>query len=143
MKDNYEITINEIQNRDCHLCGRCHNAEPSKCAKVADVHKKDIADYEFITNGYQVFDDFGKSNIFVVKSCKNFVPMADAHQTKKQAAKLRRLRGQIACGYFETCTPDEAYLLQVELFERGHLHINEKYLPNEKTINAIKQRVRK
>lgn len=141
MKDSYTVTINEIQNKNCHLCGYCHNAQPSMCAKVADVHKKNIKDYDFITEGYQTFDESGKCDTFVVEKCENFVPMSN--DNKKKVKAFKRLKGQIACGYFQTSTPDEAYLLQVELFERGHLDINKKYLPDEKTLRAIRQRVRK
>ena len=133
----------ESRNSNCHLCAKCHNAQPSMCVKVADEHKKDLIDYDFITEGYQSFNEFGDSDVLVVEKCKNFVPMSDYGKQKKQLAEYKKLKGQIACGYFGTTTPEEAYLLQVELFNRGHLHINKGYLPDEKTLKAIRQRVRK
>lgn len=140
-KDSNEIDNNKMN--DCHLCGKCHNVQPSMCAKVADVHKKCLANYDFITDGYQSFDELGESDVFVVEKCENFVPMSDFGKSKKKLNEYKKLKGQLACGYFDTCTPDEAYLLQVELFERGHLKINEANLPSEKTLRTIRQRVRK
>ncbi len=134
---------NKSKRENCHLCAKCHNAEPNMCSKIADEHKKDLIDYDFITDGYQTFDESGESDIFVVKKCENFVPMSNLGPSKKQAAKYKKLKGQLACGYFDVATPDEAYLLQAELFERGHLDINKDYLPSERTLNAIRQRVRK
>ena len=137
-------TVNDkILDKDCHLCGRCHNAEPKMCNKVADVHKKSLTDYDFITKGYQSFDENGESDILIVEKCEDYVPMSDFGKTKKQLAEYKKLKRQIACAYFDTATPEEAYLLQVEMFERGHLDINEKYLPNEKTVQLMKQRIQK
>ena len=141
--DHVEPAYDKSKCKNPHLCAKCHNAEPNMCSKIADEHKKDLIDYDFITEGYQTFDESGESDVLVVEKCKNFVPMKNYGKPKKQLAAYKKLKGQLACGYFDVATPDEAYLLQVELFERGHLNINKDYLPSEKTLNAIRQRIRK
>ena len=44
-----DIVEAKTQDKECHLCGKCLNAEPNKCLKVKDVLKKSINDYDFIT----------------------------------------------------------------------------------------------
>ncbi|MBQ6546869.1 MAG: hypothetical protein IJL74_02595 [Bacilli bacterium] len=138
-----QVVNAKAEERECHLCGNCHNVQPSKCSKVADIYKKNIADYDFITDGYQSFDEFGDCDVLVVEKCNNYVPMAEQKRSKKALLEVKKLREQLACSYFDAPTPEDAYLLQVELYERGHLKINENDLPSQKVINIMKQRIRK
>ena len=64
----------KLENKDeIHLCwDNCVNAYTSKCDKVADVFKKTIRHYDFITDGFQVFDEKGKLESFKVTKCKKY-----------------------------------------------------------------------
>lgn len=138
------VVENKIQNKDCHLCSECSNGYPSMCSKVADIHKKEISDYEFITDGFQAFDNNGDSKFFIVERCNNYVSGKDMHNNKKgQLSKLKKLKHQLAAYYFDTETFEEAYLLQAELVERGHLKLNKKDLPDSRTLDNMRQRVKK
>lgn len=140
---NSQVINAKVEDKDCHLCGKCRNIEPSLCAKVKDVHKKNLADYDFITEGYQSFDKRGDCDHLIVEKCENYVPMVNAHKNKVQLAKYKKLKQQIICGYFDTATSDEAYLLQVDMYNRGHLNISKYHLPSEKTLKLIRQRAKK
>ena len=81
---------NKSKRENCHLCAKCHNAQPSMCSKIADEHKKGLIDYDFITEGYQTFDESGESDVLVVEECKNFVPMKNYGKPKKQLAAYKK-----------------------------------------------------
>lgn len=136
---------NKIQDKECHLCGKCANGYPSLCSKIADVHKLEISNYGFITDGCQAFDDKGNSTAFIVEQCNNYVPSNDNSKKMKgqKLAQFKKLKHQLAAYYFDTETPEEAYLLQAELVERGHLKLNSSDLPSPKTLESLRQRIRK
>lgn len=134
----------KVQDKECHLCGKCVNGYPSKCSKIADRSKKSIIDYDFITSGCQTFDEDGNSDILIVEECNNYVKAQNnKNKNKAQIAKYKELKRQLAAAYFGTETPDEAYLFQAELIERGHLKFNKNDLPDPKTLELIKKRLGK
>ena len=139
-----KLVENKAQDKDCHLCMKCVNGYPSMCPKVADKYKKTIGDYDFITSGCQSFDDNGKSDILIVEKCNNYVPIKETTNTKKgKLAHYKKLKRNLAALYFDTETPEEAYLFQAELVERGHLKLNTNELLDPKTLEAMRKRVRK
>lgn len=67
-------TINVIHDsKQPHLCwNHCQNGYPHKCSKIKDREKKDIIQYPFIQDGYQIKDKEGKVLQFVITKCQNY-----------------------------------------------------------------------
>lgn len=55
--------------KSSHLCGDCKNCSPSYCKKVANVTKKPIDQYPFITDGMSIGE---KNPDIIVTGCENF-----------------------------------------------------------------------
>ena len=70
---------------DCHLCMDCHNAYTEKCSKVHDIYKKDLSEYPYITEGFQVLSPAPYNHVmrFVVSECENF-DSDENYQKKKR-----------------------------------------------------------
>ena len=62
-------SLNSDYNNPCFTC---NNGYATKCPKMADRANKDIARYDFITDGYQVNNAEGELQNLVVCSCKNY-----------------------------------------------------------------------
>ena len=59
---------------DIHLCWQnCVNATCDNCPKIRDIKKKNIEKYDFITDGYQIYDKKGELQIFTVTNCKKYI----------------------------------------------------------------------
>ena len=76
-KENSVVTeFNSIRDAliksDYHLCADCKNLNPLICSKV-EIEKEEIGEYDYITDGYQVYLEDGYLETFVVTGCKNFV----------------------------------------------------------------------
>ncbi len=54
-----------------HLCWNCCT-KIVDCPKIMDVRKKNIEKYDFITDGEQIYDSYGRLETFIVKRCKKF-----------------------------------------------------------------------
>ena len=55
-----EVRMPNDVARKIHLCWKCDCASPLQCSKVEDIVKKEIEEYPFITDGYQIFTKDGK-----------------------------------------------------------------------------------
>ena len=61
--------------KDIHLCWEnCRNAYCSKCEKIENLPKKTIDEYEFISDGFQLYNLSSEDTmrIFVVAECSNY-----------------------------------------------------------------------
>lgn len=68
--DTIDFVFDERQE---HLCWHsCVNSYPLQCRKVFDGVKRNIDEYDFITDGYQIFDKNGEVEHFVVTGCTNY-----------------------------------------------------------------------
>lgn len=68
LNDTIDYIYDERQN---HLCWNCKNATAIDCDKVADCFKNTIDLYDFIDEGYQIYE--GKSlDRFIVTKCKKY-----------------------------------------------------------------------
>lgn len=57
-----------------HVCWQSCPYEMTKtCPKVNDEKKANIYDYDFITDGYQIFDKEGNLSLFVVTDCERAI----------------------------------------------------------------------
>ncbi len=71
-RSNRKQLIEERGNKE-HICWHyCANSTPKKCEKVFDIKKKAIAYYKFIRDGYQIIDEKGQLESFVVTNCDNY-----------------------------------------------------------------------
>ena len=60
--------------KQIHLCWEnCQNARADLCPKIKDKIKKRIEDYKFITDGYQLYDERGNLDQFIVNVCKKYI----------------------------------------------------------------------
>ena len=76
-----------ISSSKCTKCWDCANGYPSKCAKIADIEKENIAEaYPFVKRGFQLLDENGDDSIITVTACANYCP-ADS---KKQMSTTER-----------------------------------------------------
>ena len=111
--------IRQIGKKDdprIHLCWEnCANALAGKCEKVTEREKHSISDYDFITDGIQLFDDNGELDTFIVTKCNNYVKTNQKKKNQEEIQRLKRLREGLRTSYFDTETVEEAYLLQDEL----------------------------
>lgn len=116
----------EIQSmvKDCHKCFDCANAYPSKCQKIEDVDKRNICEYDFIKEGYQIVrtnlkDDEGncksKLESFVVSKCDNFERAQERKVTGDALKRAKAARESLYAYFYDTATYDEALLLEYEL----------------------------
>ena len=85
-RDNFDFILKELGlirvsdslARDVliHECKDCKNLSPLICEK-AEIRKKKISEYNFITDGFQIFyiDECGKEFLdkFIVRRCRDFV----------------------------------------------------------------------
>jgi hypothetical protein len=71
-----------------HLCWQeCKNCSPSKCTKIFDSEKKNISEYPYIEEGFQVTDSEGGIRRFFVSKCKNYEPIIKKAKILKQRSK--------------------------------------------------------
>lgn len=107
------------ENNKAHLCWEfCENACANKCKKVADWDMKEIDAYDFVDDGYQIIDDEGKVDKFVVNKCKNYVYSKKVltEQDKKEA---KRARESLRLAYFDTDSLDSTYAKQYADYKAG------------------------
>ena len=143
--------IRKIGKKDdprIHLCWEnCANAIAGACEKVTEREKKNIADYDFITDGYQIIDEKGEIDAFLVTKCNNYVKVEQNKKTKEEIERLKKLKESLRTEYFDTETVEEAYLLQNELMHstsenRVLIHPRGK-VPNAREIARIKNEMRR
>ena len=98
-----------------HLCWEnCVNASPDLCPKVTDIVKKRIDEYDFITHGFQIFDEKGRMDKFIVTECENY---KKTYITEKiDAARTRKLKESLMLTYYDTDNIREA--IDIRNYER-------------------------
>lgn len=128
-------------NKKSHLCFDCVNGCPSRCPKVADIKKKPIGEYEFITKGEETIGKNGEER-FVVYECKNFVkvPHVSKKMTTKDKERIIELCDKLFMYYFDANTVEEAAKIQREAYQKGLLRVNEDQLY---IVEEIKKEVKK
>ena len=102
-------------------CAECANGYASKCPKVFDETKKNIGDYDFITDGEQVYNEKGELESFVVTKCTHFVKEEPKKKptTQEEILRINRARESIFLYYFNGADLDEASKNRDDLFRRG------------------------
>ena len=119
-----EDTIKTIKS-ECPgtICFDCQNARACKCEKIDDEQYKNIDSYDFITDGYQIYDRKGEIKSFVVSNCVNFKKDEKRVRptTKEELEKLRQLKESIKILYFNAENIKEADKIQQDLTNRGQL----------------------
>lgn len=112
---------------DKHLCATtCSIDIYRKCQKVFG-RKRLIRDYDFITDGYQIFDGNSKLVSFCVNKCKNCKEVYEAKPTAKEEIDARQKRNELMKAYFGTMTIEEACRVQDELIMREDIIADEEY----------------
>ena len=103
-------TIDKIYDRrQKHLCWEnCKNASPDRCEKVRDYVKRSINDYDFIIDGYQILDNNGDVDTFVVSECSNYEEQKPKKISSSDELRIRELKENIFMEYFDAETLEEA-----------------------------------
>ena len=96
--ENKEYIIDELSQK--HLCSKHCNLETFKKCKKVFGNKKLIDSYDFITDGYQVFNAQGELKIFCVNKCKNCKEDYEAKPTAKEELTARQKRNELMKAYF-------------------------------------------
>lgn len=119
-----KLTLNDVVNSrfdyiNTHLCWEnCANSSPLKCAKMGNEAFNSIIDFDFITDGYQVFSASGKSEKFYVTGCKNYIktePRVIDNSLRKKGIQFMYET------YFDAESIPEALNKQDELVRHGKL----------------------
>lgn len=87
-KQKYEY--NYLSTKDKHLCWGCKNGYPSKCPKIFDRENTTIDKFKFIKDGYQIVDENGVVQTFVVSKCANFEKSIDLNKKESKRKSLVR-----------------------------------------------------
>ena len=104
-----------------HLCWmNCKNATPNNCEKIKDKYKKNINQYDFITNGYQVISDEGVET-FVVTKCKNYEEEKKKELTVRETRRIKHLKDNIMMEYFGVDSVKEANAIQKHMINTGQI----------------------
>lgn len=121
-KENGEIRIinadlellHYLESTATNPCINCEKGYVNKCQKMADGSKKNIARYDFITDGYQINNEDGELLNLVVCECTNFEQDKERPKakTKEQIAALNYLKESIKILYFGGVDINEADRIQ-------------------------------
>jgi hypothetical protein len=124
-----------------HLCVDCANGCPNKCVKVEDYEKKTIDKYDFVTDGYQIVDDDGQVEKFIITRCENFIKDIQYKPTKEQLDNYRKLRDKMKTAYFEADSIDEANIIQYQMVQRKQLFdVRGSMLSDKEAMQLTKRR---
>ncbi len=112
-KENGQVTIINPTNEElkkikesCHMCSECTNARANRCSKIADIYKKCISAYDYISDGYQIYDENDDTAALIVSKCNNFEKEKETSRTPEQLKRFCELtKGLYA--YFYGEEPDE------------------------------------
>lgn len=131
--------VTEIKTKEMpHLCWEhCDKGYASECKKIADAVKKEIGEYDFITDGYQIFDKQDNTEILIVTGCSNYKKEEPKVLTSQDKERLRKLKEGIRMAYFEAGTIEEAHVIQYELEKRGQLSNIRGKKPTENQIKRL------
>ena len=134
--------LEELKSKEIiHKCGEnCKNAYTSKCEKIADYIKRNIAEYDFIQSGMQVIDNEGDVEKFLVHECNNYEEILNKKHTAEELKRFRRAREAIRLAYFDAATVEEAYIIQDDLIKRGQLFHAQGKRPTESQIINMKNK---
>ena len=98
-----------------HLCFDCVRGCVSKCQKIADYRKKPITAYDFIINGYQVFDNRGNIQEFTVTKCQNYKYDEPKYLTAKGRVEAKKIKDTFHMAYFGANDLDELEEIKADL----------------------------
>ena len=133
------VTKRVTNDKEIHLCWPCKHARVDECRKVCNRNKRTIDEYEFITDGYQVFDKDGRLVKFVVSGCSNY---EEEEKEKKLTAedkkRIASLKQALKTAYFDADSVDDANVKQYFQMIRGELTgVHGKVLTENSIINKI------
>lgn len=127
LNDTIDEVFDELQ---IHLCWEyCTNACITLCQKVNDLPKNNIGTYDFITDGYQTFDEKGNLDKFVVTGCTNY---KKSQPKKIPLEEIKRRKNNLIMMYFDAESVEEAYKEQERLILKGELKNIRGKLPSAK-----------
>ena len=140
-KENGEVSIvdkndvkkvNEIIKNSTNPCSECIYGYASKCPKICDNVKKNIGEYDYITDGYQKYDKNGELKNFLIQKCNNFEKQTinRKNKTKEELMELKRLKESIKILYFDGIDIREADRIQYDTQKRLYKNnVEEIYRP--------------
>ena len=74
-----------------HLCWEnCKNARADSCPKIENIVKKNIEEYGFITDGYQIYDENGNVDQFIVTGCEKYTKEPPRKLDFRKVVKLKK-----------------------------------------------------
>ena len=62
----------DSKNNGSNICGDCAYGYAHLCPKMEYGPKKFIGDYEYITDGFQIYDTNGEDEVLAITGCTNF-----------------------------------------------------------------------
>lgn len=136
----------KLNNGEVHLCwGSCHetfckHACSSECSKVADKRKRTLEQYPFITDGFQIMDEDGRVEQFVVTGCSKYEPAGEKELTREEKQRINSAKRGLKTLYFEAADVDEASIKQYMEVVRGtitNINSNMLILPEKSIIDRV------
>ena len=116
-----EESVRKISSDYTNPCSECIKGYANKCPKMTYGHKKNIANYDFITDGYQVNNENGEFENLVVCKCENFEKDKPRNKSLEELKKMKKLAESIKIFYFSAVDVEEANKIQNDLRNRGLL----------------------
>lgn len=118
-----EEDIKALRREHANPCSRCEFGYASRCPKIEGDPEYSIVDYNFITDGYQIYDGCNQTSELIIANCVNYQKdhPRKKPQTLDEILKLRHLQESIKILYFDAIDIEEANRIQNDLRNRGQL----------------------
>ncbi|MBQ6497629.1 MAG: hypothetical protein IJI58_02815 [Bacilli bacterium] len=131
--------IKASEDEKLHLCAKnCEKFGVFTCPKIGDRHKKTIDKYDFITDGYQIYDDKKQLEEFKITGCTSYKKSKPTELTPEEKDRIKATRKIIMSTYFGTGTVEEARVQQYLGMIRGNLiNAEEKVASDNVLLNSI------
>ncbi len=101
-------------------CFECKYGYANKCPKISDEFKKNILEYDYITDGYQVYNENCDVESLVITNCTKFEkePVRIKAKTKQEITELKALKESLKILYFGGIDIHEANTIQRDIKRR-------------------------
>lgn len=112
----------KIKEKRGHKCWEnCENATVLCCQKIADDVKSPIDKYDFITDGYQIFDEDGKMLCLHIDECENYKKAKPVKLSAEEQRRIKLIREDLRKAFFGTDDLKEAYTTQFAQMRDGRI----------------------
>lgn len=122
--DNSVLLAQEINHlKAVHKCWEnCKYAYANQCEKIFDQYKRTIDEYEFITDGWQIYDAEGMLDTFIITGCSQYKTGDSNKINFSDRDLLEKVYREVKYGNGSDKMLDECYELQYKFSQNGKLN---------------------